>query len=77
MAFRVRNLFTRKNKPALKRSNNKASRNLTRKNNNAAYNFVTERLSSNLTGSEIRRQAQNKNANMRNRIHKVLNNMGM
>lgn len=76
MAFRMRNLFTRKNKPTLKR-NTRTSRNLTARNNIAARNFVNQRILYNLSGNEIRRQAQNKNQNMRNRINSVLNNMGL
>jgi hypothetical protein len=68
---------TRKN---LKR-NNRGSRNLTgnvnRRNNRAATNFINQRLAYNLSGNEIRRQAANKNQTMRNRINRMLNNMGM
>jgi hypothetical protein len=71
---------TRKNRPSLKR-NNRGSRNLTgnlnRRSNRAAMNFINQRLASNLNGNEIRRQAANKNQTMRNRINRMLNNMGM
>ena len=85
----MRNLLTRKNnrknnrknknRPTLKR-NNRGSRNLTgnvRRRNNAASNFVTQRLGYNLSANEIRKQAQNKNQATRNRINSLLNNMGM
>ena len=85
MAFHMRNLLTRKNnsknknRPTLKR-NNRGSRNLTgnvRRRNAAAAKFVNERLGYNLSGNEIRRQAQNKNQDTRKRIKNILENMGM
>ncbi len=80
MAFHVRNLFTRKNKPTLKR-NNRGSRNLlasaTRNKNmknRRVRNFVNMRILNDLEGYEILYQAP---ANIKNDVRKYLNSMGM
>jgi hypothetical protein len=60
---------------------NKGSRNLTgnanRSANRRAQTFINQRITTNLTGNEIRFQASNLPSPMRNRIDRILNNMGM
>jgi len=63
-------------KKTLKR-NNRGSRNLTRKANLSAQNYVSERLQLNLTGAQIRNHTRNLNKNFQNRVNRYLNSMGM
>jgi hypothetical protein len=63
-----------KNK-TLKRKN--GSRNLTRNANRAANQFIYNKTGNGMNGTQIRNAARGMNKNMRNRVDKMLVNMGM
>jgi hypothetical protein len=63
------------NRKTLKR--NKGSRNLTRKQNMNAFNFISRRMSNGMSANGVRNAARNLNQNMRNRINRELNSMGL
>jgi hypothetical protein len=63
-----------KNK-TLKRKN--GNRNLTRNANRAANEYIYKKTGNGMNGAQIRNAARGLNKNMRNRVDKMLVNMGM